>query len=463
MTTLLDRPEQGDSLEALIKEARRRQRLRWFAVVLLVLMLSAGVTGFIESQGGSSTKESQTAATRRPHHLAAQSKSRRATSSTEPGQPEDLAFTNAEDGWVVESRFCKDGLSGCGSLIEATANGGDTWARQYKGPGELDQVSFSAPGIGWAWGGACSYDLFFDESVPSPRCHDMLVTTTNGRNWRRVATPVGADKFVFTDALHGWAATYQCEYQFDGSETSIEPKTCPSTIYSTDDAGHTWRPVLDLQTSVLALGTFDSRPVIVEQGLPINIDGTDALSIVRGNQAGTQWSELATLSVQLGSYNLLVSFDLGPSGDGWMEAFNTGDACGMGGCEQDLLVTRSGGRSWTSLDGLDQVFSSSQKPCMGGPGGLIPAGSPSSALAVSIIGNGVCTNPIGLVAVSDDGGRTWTHDSSLGSHMPRALSMPTSRTGWILVSSGSAGDRWSLFTTDNGGASWRLSAAVPTG
>ena len=397
-----------------------------------------------------------------PPHIVRHANPQRVVISTAPGQPQDLAFVDDENGWIVEARPCANGLNGCGSLIEGTADGGRTWTTQYNGPGELDQISFTSPHVGWAWGGACHYDPFFDEPQPRPDCRDTLVETTDGRTWHAVVAPPGADKFDFTGALHGWAATFACEYLSTGEQLAVEPRTCPSTVYSTDDAGRTWTPDLHLQVPVVAIGTSGSAPVIVEQQIPLSIDGSDRLSTLLRTPNGTTWTELSSFPVDFTTVNLLVTLQLAPSGSGWINVFTNGAGCAVGGCQDDINVTTNGGRSWTplNLNGLEDVFISSQKPCFGGPDRLTPGGSVTSTLAVAIEGNGGCNDPIGLVTVSYNGGRTWTHTTSLGSYIPWTVSFPSATNGWILSSPAGA---WRLFTTDDAGAHWTVAATVPVG
>jgi hypothetical protein len=358
--TLLEEPRSKASPEALIKEARRRQHLRWLAAFMGILVIAATVAGIAASLGGSSARSSPVPVVTRPPQTAAHAKPKRAEISTAPGQPQDLAFVDAEHGWIVEARPCPNGLNGCGSLIEATTDGGRTWTTQYKGPGELDEVSFTSPNVGWAWGGACDNDVFFDQHPASPNCRDTLVETTDGTTWRPVVAPPDADKFVFTDYLHGWAATYACDYLENGDSMNVQPRTCPSTVFSTDNAGRTWVPNLHLEDSVIAIGILDSSPVIVEQEVPPTIEGTDSLLIVRGDPTGSTWTELSRVPVSVGTINLLVSLEFESDGSGWIDVFTTGAGCGGGGCQEQIDVTRDAGRVWTALDGLDQILRSSR-------------------------------------------------------------------------------------------------------
>ncbi len=169
-----------------------------------------------------------------------------------------------------------------------------------------------------------------------------------------MVAPPDADKFVFTDYLHGWAATYACDYLENGDSMNVQPRTCPSTVFSTDNAGRTWVPNLHLEDSVIAIGILDSSPVIVEQEVPPTIEGTDSLLIVRGDPTGSTWTELSRVPVSVGTINLLVSLEFESDGSGWIDVFTTGAGCGGGGCQEQIDVTRDAGRVWTALDGLDQ-------------------------------------------------------------------------------------------------------------
>ncbi len=159
--TLLEEPRSKASPEALIKEARRRQHLRWLAAFMGILVIAATVAGIAASLGGSSARSSPVPVVTRPPQTAAHAKPKRAEISTAPGQPQDLAFVDAEHGWIVEARPCPNGLNGCGSLIEATTDGGRTWTTQYKGPGEFGRsllhVTERRVGLGWCLRQRCLF------------------------------------------------------------------------------------------------------------------------------------------------------------------------------------------------------------------------------------------------------------------------------------------------------------------
>ena len=464
MTLLEERPL-GASPEALIKEARRRQRLRWFAAIAALLVMVGIVAGVTAALGGSSTRTHQTTSTTlRPVPKA--TTQRQTLVASGPDQPQDIAFVDSDHGWIVEARQCTNENYECGSVIKATADGGRTWRTQYHGPGGLQQVSFTSPLVGWAWGGACEFQPWFI-TAPAADCHDTLVATSNGTSWHSVATPPSADKFAFSDALHGFAATQECIFGQYGNDLTVKPVTCPTTVFKTNDGGHIWQPVLHVPDEVIALGTMGTSPIAIER-IPVpNENQPSSLEALLGSSGGTQWADAS--NIPLGPPGQNVGELLNPQavvglnvdGSGWI-AVTDPFRCGENGCPLALDTTNDGGRSWIDVTtpGVVPNYSQGHHYCSGGPDLLYPAGSPVATLGAVVTGNAFCADPDAWVSVSVDGGRTWKHTTSLGVTSITALTFSSAHDGWLLGQPGP----WSLIRTVDGGIHWTVvSAHVPVG
>jgi photosystem II stability/assembly factor-like uncharacterized protein len=160
-----------------------------------------------------------------------------------------VQFVSARQGWVV----------GAGHVL-ATTDGGQTWAQQYSGPAQLDQVDFVDARNGWAVGltsllrttdggatWAAAQDpcqsirsvhfvtpdlgyavaggsrLLLDSGLPAPATGGQLLTTTDGgQHWLTVAgAPAQVQTACFTTATTGYVGT-------------------PGEIWGTSDGGGHW-------------------------------------------------------------------------------------------------------------------------------------------------------------------------------------------------------------------------------
>lgn len=117
-------------------------------------------------------------------------------------------FVDAAHGWAV----------GPAGLL-ATDDGGGCWTRRSAPSPPLHAVHFVDPNVGWAVAGT-SQPVF-----PVPNDGGILERTADGgRTWARQAAPDGVQSACFSDARQGWL-------------------TAAGQLQATDDGGAHWRAV----------------------------------------------------------------------------------------------------------------------------------------------------------------------------------------------------------------------------
>ncbi len=180
-----------------------------------------------------------------------------------------VQFVDQQEGWAV----------GDDGVVWHTVDGGGTWERQPTGVrASLRSVHFLNPYTGWIAG---------REELPhnAGSVGLLLLTQDGGLKWRRVGTNAlpGLERIRFLDPRNGFVAG-------DGTDQY------PSGVFTTNDAGRTWKPLpgphtpswrtadfRDAQTGVLA-GAW-SRLAAFRQGALVAAD-VDTLGgrTVRGLQ-----------------------------------------------------------------------------------------------------------------------------------------------------------------------------------
>jgi len=301
-----------------------------------------------------------------------------------------VQFIDASEGWAV----------GDDGAIWHSIDGGKTWERQKSGTrASLRGVHFLNPYTGWAVGrienpnGAGSVGV-------------MLKTTDGGLRWEEVGLNVlpGLHAVRFFDEKAGFVCG-------DGSDAF------PSGLFTTDDGGRTWKPVLGVKLPSCRAADF--------------FPGTRA-----GVVAGA-WSHLGLLKD--GTYR---EADFDPLAGRSLHAVcvaNTGErayAVGDGGA---VLASTDAGQSW----------------------GFVNLGLPPAALAACDFRAVACSGPHvwvagkpgGFVLHSPDGGQTWETQKTELAVPINGLFFLTDRIGWM------TGELGCIFGTTDGGKTWQVQRA----
>ena len=149
-------------------------------------------------------------------------------------RPRDFYFVDGSRGWLVVREAGGSGVSP-GDLL-ATVDGGNSW-NWVGSPHVSGSVVFISPKDGWLAGG--------------PDNRELYVTHDGAQTWEKVTLPippqVNPDSYTvfqtpsFTDSLHGLLAV-----KYPGTNGVKQSKL---VVFSTPDAGKTWKPMKVLSYS----------------------------------------------------------------------------------------------------------------------------------------------------------------------------------------------------------------------
>lgn len=135
-----------------------------------------------------------------------------ATASPSPQPPTisalpTMTFVDELHGWFA-----------FGDAVLATQDGGYNWAHQSTLPGVVARLSFTSIDAGWA----VARDELFTTGDAGKTWHQVLVDTPDPVIWVQ-----------FIDSAHGWVFTQSIKFD--------ESHGYPQTLFSTANAGKTWR------------------------------------------------------------------------------------------------------------------------------------------------------------------------------------------------------------------------------
>jgi len=184
----------------------------------------------------------------------------------------DVFFVGANVGWAAGEH----------STIIKTTDGGMTWMPQVGGdPNNSEQsitfLRFLDERRGWAvqkCAGVCAEG-------------DRLLRTRDGQNWEEAGLiPRGAVDLTFTSGRHGIALSNGSPAYYRGG------------IFLTDDAGKTWKPLMEcvMTATMKGLATkdecwFERLEMLSDRiGFALAHDNNDHLAIFRTDDAGQTWN-----------------------------------------------------------------------------------------------------------------------------------------------------------------------------
>ena len=221
-----ERHGETDELEALIREARARQRRRRIAALASVLALGgAGAAGAFLSGGGGGAARSSGG---RSPSGAIESQQRRIEAAATRTFVDEMGITGGV-GWAVN-----------GAALWLSTDGGSTWRRSLPRHiarddpvARIDQIEFVDKRHGWISASDAIGGFPFPPDSASRRHMEIDRTSDGGRTWQASVPPGCLTKcsdaaLSFLDTRRGYAVTYA---------------RGRSRLFATGNGGATWRYV----------------------------------------------------------------------------------------------------------------------------------------------------------------------------------------------------------------------------
>jgi photosystem II stability/assembly factor-like uncharacterized protein len=223
-------------------------------------------------------------------------------------------------------------------------------------------------------------------------CHSAIaITSDGGRTWTvrltSLLNPGGGttiDHLQAVDATHAWALV----------TTTCDQTGCDKALRATADGGVSWKTLRSGRLTQLRVASLARAWLSADAG-----EGSIVYATADG---GATWKQ------QLATEQPLVGLDAASERDAWALT-RDGAYCTSSSCERyELLVTRDGGVSWSSLGNpKDKTPTGTAQGCtFGNLAGPLFASSQIGWLGASRGAGGA--SGVGGIMRTMNGGRTWT-------------------------------------------------------
>jgi photosystem II stability/assembly factor-like uncharacterized protein len=328
-------------------------------------------------------------------------------------------------------------FAGSFPLVLRSDDGGVTWTPLSAPPfARFDELRMVDRDRGWAV-------LFFirdqaqigcQQASTATPCHSAVATTNDGgHTWTVRLTQglnpgggVSIDHLQAVDATHAWALV----------TTTCDPLgACEREVRATADGGLTWTAQRSGRLTQLRVASLARAWISADAG---------AGSIVYATaDGGGTWRQ------QLATDQPVIALDAASERDAWALT-RDGGYCTSTTCQRyELLRTRDGGSSWSSLANPKDNAAGAAPCTTGHLAGPLFASPQIGWLGVSRGAGGVVGS--GGVLRTDDGGRTWT--CSAGAPEAERLS-PADPDHVLALSRDPRTAAYALWLSTDSGRSW---------
>jgi photosystem II stability/assembly factor-like uncharacterized protein len=263
-------------------------------------------------------------------------------------------------------------------------------------------------------------------------CHSAVaVTSDGGRTWTvRLTSLLNAgggasiDHLQAVDATHAWALV----------TTTCDSGGCDKELRATADGGFTWK--------TLGAGRLRQLRVASLARAWLSADAGSGSVVYATADGGATWRQ------QLATEQPVIALDAASESDAWTMT-EDGGYCTASDCQRnELLVTRDGGTSWSSLGNPKENVAAGAACTFGHLAGPLFASRQIGWLGVSKGVGGV----IGTAGImrTDNGGRSWICSAV----PPDVERVSAADPDHVLALSRDPQRGYALWLSTDGGRSW---------
>ena len=250
--------------EALIPEARRRQRRRWLAIGAALLIATFGGWLVANASSGGHARKAPPSKRPAPSHSASgginvtRHVRGRLAGPLQPSRQFGQVVSVGNELFAT-AQLCPPFMPGspaCKGQIVVSKDGGRDWSVELSSPMLMDDLAFAGRLHGWATAGGPSQDGCGPPTVP---CGDEVLkssTSNGGLVWRGVKALRGSPAAFL--ALSGSAAVVSddtCKYGI---------WICHASVLATQDGGRTWNKVRTPPGLVVGLARWPGEIIALE-------------------------------------------------------------------------------------------------------------------------------------------------------------------------------------------------------
>ena len=344
------------------------------------------------------------------------------------------------------------GWTGSGLGLARTSDGGASWQRIAIPASHISVLRFIDANVGWA-GALVLRDVpqvACSQAAPagaSP-CYGVVLRTQDaGRTWQETLTiptdTINGEPIRQLEAVDGQRAWALVQAPCTTTPPAGYLFNCPAELRRTADGGRTW-------TILLRDNIASIRFASVTRGWLAMVDASGTAEVRVTSDGGSTWT--TTLRTASGAP---MGLDAATNQTAWLMTEDT-SSCSASQCgTYTLFRTDDGGTTWASIGNPNGAIGGCTLGHLAGP----LFASPSTGWLALNLGAGGVAGPGGLLQTKD-GGKTWR----CAAKPPNTYLISAADPLHLWVNSVERGSEVStLYSSDDGGATWRTLDLSPLG